>query len=113
LFDVGKLVVTDMTIRVCIVRYEASYGIELKEFITKPPKRNILFFYKQIKEFAGLDCKKNFKLDSTNYYNSAEFDMPYFIFVVFQTDRAGTQGNDSSQFDHSNLRNMYLKTGIN
>jgi hypothetical protein len=73
----------------------------------------ISFFNLQTQEFAGLNGKKKFELDITNFYNSVEFDMPYFLFVVFQTGKANTQEKDSSQFDHCKLQNIYLNNGTN
>jgi hypothetical protein len=73
----------------------------------------ISFFNLPTQEFAGLSGKNKFELDITNFYNSSEFDMPYFIFVVFQTNRQNNQEIDSSKFDHCGLQNIYLKNGRN
>lgn len=109
----GKVTVKSMEIKIPVLKYEPNYELELREKILKEPKIPISFFDLQTQEISGLSGKRNFEIDITNYYNSMEFDMPYFIFVVFQTNRKGNQENDSSKFDHVQLQNIYLKNGRN
>lgn len=109
----GKIVVKHMEIRVPTVKYEPNFELELREMMLNNPKTPISFYEIQTIEIAGLSGKKNIELDITNYYNSVEFDMPYWIFVVFQTNRKNNQLIDSSSFDHVKLSNIYVKNGRN
>ncbi len=56
----------------------------------KNRKTSITFGTNQCIEFSGLNGKQ-FELDLTTQFNSKEFDMPDFVFVVFQTNRKENQ----------------------
>lgn len=109
----GKIVIENFEINVPIVYYEPSYAIEFKSNLIKNPISTISFYDLQTFELTGIIGKKNFEIDITNYYHSLQYDMPYFVFVVFQTNRIDNQEKDSSEFDHCSLQNISLKNGRN
>lgn len=109
----GKITIKSFEISVPGVYYETSYALEYKQNIIKNPISIISYFDLQSFEIGGMAGKKSFEIDITNNYHSLQFDMPYFIFVVFQTNRLNNQLLDSSEFDHCQLQNLSLKNGRN
>jgi len=103
----GKIVIKTFCLRVPIIEYNSDAEIMLiKELLD-----NSYFF--QLKNWQCIQhmkvIGKTLHLDITNIYRNVT--NPLWAFVVFQTSRSGNQQKDNSEFDHTDVKNLWMEVG--
>lgn len=108
LAGVGKIIIEEFIIRIPYVVYDDMNKIKLINELTSLSNRNEYIF--SFKSWQCIEDRnlsgKTYTKDITNMYRNIH--NPVFAIIAFQTDKLDNQLKDPIQFNHCNLRNIWL-----
>jgi len=103
----GKILTKTFYLRVPIIEYNSEVKIKLiKELLDES-------YYFQFKKWQCIQqmklTGKVLHLDTTNIYRNVIKSI--WAFIVFQTKRSGNQQKNNNEFDHRDVKNLWMEIG--